>query len=135
MSKFCVNCEAENLDEAKFCKKCGKQDFTKNMSNDNTENTTDDIMDEIKQEYLTNGQKFKITYFWSIGIWSLFMVGMFFNKSMPSAVVISSLVGVLIVGLLSGLIGMFIPTQKKVIFVSISIFISFIVMAIYGSSS
>jgi len=25
MSKFCVNCGNENLDEAKFCKKCGQK--------------------------------------------------------------------------------------------------------------
>jgi len=28
MSKFCSNCYTENIDEAKFCRKCGKQDFT-----------------------------------------------------------------------------------------------------------
>lgn len=27
MSKICKNCDSENLDDAKFCRKCGKDDF------------------------------------------------------------------------------------------------------------
>jgi len=27
MSKICTNCNAENIDEAKFCRKCGNQNF------------------------------------------------------------------------------------------------------------
>jgi len=29
MSKICTNCDSDNLYEAKFCRKCGKQDFKK----------------------------------------------------------------------------------------------------------
>lgn len=46
MSKICSNCNAKNLDEAKFCRKCGKQDFTvekltKNNPTDKFENMTE----------------------------------------------------------------------------------------------
>lgn len=27
MSKICTSCNAENVDEAKFCRKCGRQNF------------------------------------------------------------------------------------------------------------
>ena len=46
MSKICTNCNAKNPDEAKFCRKCGKQDFTvekliNNKPTDKFENMTE----------------------------------------------------------------------------------------------
>jgi hypothetical protein len=48
MSKVCSSCGAENVDEAKFCRKCGKQKFENNeegfqkevVVNSKSENTT-----------------------------------------------------------------------------------------------
>lgn len=55
MSKICINCNTENVDEAKFCRKCGTKDFIiadKNMK----DMPTDEIYDFIADE-LANGNR------------------------------------------------------------------------------
>jgi len=42
MSKICTNCETENVDEAKFCRQCGKQDFKNELKKNDTENKLSD---------------------------------------------------------------------------------------------
>ncbi len=63
MSKICTNCNAKNPDEAKFCRKCGKQDFTvekliNNKPTDKFENMTEldmffsnDFTEKKKEEF------------------------------------------------------------------------------------
>ena len=49
MSKFCTSCGAKNPDEAKFCRKCGKTEFTNKIKANNVDNT-------LPKKYILNEQ-------------------------------------------------------------------------------
>ena len=58
MSRVCSSCETENVDEAKFCRKCGGKIFkeehqSKNVAI-NSKFKLDDASSEIKEENVSN---------------------------------------------------------------------------------
>jgi len=60
MSKICTICNTENVDEAKFCRKCGTKDFIiadKNIKDVRTDETKDEIYDFIADELASGNRK------------------------------------------------------------------------------
>ena len=56
MSKICNLCGAENPNEAKFCRKCGKQTFSDSIEEDNFEINEDDLYEQAWIEVENNTQ-------------------------------------------------------------------------------
>ena len=63
MSKICQNCGTENIDEAKFCRKCGMEIYHQNC-------TTDEIKKEAKLKEKQCKSKNEIGFvWWKIWAW------------------------------------------------------------------
>ena len=49
MSKTCSSCRAESIDEAKFCRKCGKQEFSDINANKLLEHEPNDKFENMTE--------------------------------------------------------------------------------------
>ncbi len=111
MSKACSNCNAENVDEAKFCRNCGTSSFQVQEYDNEVHERNDNL--EIKEEYkvLSKLDRFNISFFFTAIILAILSVFLPWIKNDLPLPVLDSLRIVLVMSIIPGLIGIFIPSK------------------------
>lgn len=90
--------------------------------------------EDISKQSLSTFKKFKITYFWGVGVWCTILIPFYFIVKVPTKIIFTTLVGILVINLITGVVGALIKSQKKRVFVTIPIFITLLILLIAGSN-
>lgn len=111
MSKICNECNDENVDEAKFCRKCGTSIFQAQEYDNEVHKRNDNL--EIKEDYkvLSKLDRFNISFFFTVVILAILSVFLPWLKNDLALPVLDSLRIVLVMSIVPGLIGIFIPSK------------------------
>lgn len=149
MSKICTSCNTENIDEAKFCRKCGKDNFQKQNTDIDIENSKPIGATKIAKSIENNSiKKLWITFLWACGVWFIFILGYFkliYEDTENAPIPIFSycfygavnLIGgpfgqVTIASLSASALAYFLPYNDKSKYILVSILFSFLIMFVYG---
>lgn len=151
MSWFCIECDTENVNEAKFCKSCGKKvdlevAYLQEETLEIKPHLKNESVDQIDQKHLK--QKIIFSFLSSVAIWFIFILTYmenFYDESGENEIPIISysfygavnLIGgpfgqLLIIGFLTCVVSYFLPYSEKRKYLPISIGSSFVLMAFYG---
>lgn len=129
MSKICSNCNTENVDAGKFCRKCGSELLVLKEKGVHYETEL-----EAKQEsnLLSKSDKFNISFFMSAFLFAIITILMPLIKNEMMLPIADSLRAVFVLSLIPGVIGIFIPSKtiKKHVLNSFNLFLLIIFVGV-----
>ena len=136
---FCKNCGKELSDKAKACISCGMlpKDGTAHCPTCGAETKDKQVICTACGSGLKSGYadgwspirlRFSITFAWSMALFILVVI-----FTLPTNDWFLGFIGSAIFSMLSGIIAMVFQTKQKIIYVTVSVFITFVIASIYGS--